>query len=63
MVEKLPLLALSLTSGIITLLAHEGLGLTEEIHGLPLGLRVENALVSYARYIGKMIWPEKLSVL
>jgi tetratricopeptide (TPR) repeat protein len=61
--EKLPLLALAAASMVITIRAHEGLGFTQTVHGLPLGLRLENALVSYGRYLGKALWPSKLAVL
>jgi len=61
--EKLPLFALSLASGVITLLAHESLGLEEVRYGLPLRLRIENAFVSYVRYLGKALWPDDLAVL
>ena len=61
--EKLPFLALALASSLITLRAHEGLGMSEEVHGLPFALRVENAFVSYARYLGKTVWPTQLAVL
>ena len=30
---------------------------------LSLGARMANALVSYLRYVGKLFWPENLSVL
>lgn len=59
--EKLPFLALCVASSIATFYVqrHGGAVSTE----LSLGGRVANALVSYVRYIGKMIWPENLSVL
>jgi Tfp pilus assembly protein PilF len=62
LLEKLPLLALSVVSSLITVFAHHGLGIKDTVHGLPVSLRVENALVSYARYLGKVVWPEKLAV-
>jgi hypothetical protein len=61
--EKLPLLGLSIASAIITLKAHEGLRMEEARYGLPLGYRIENALVSYSRYLDKALWPRDLSVL
>jgi protein O-mannosyl-transferase len=61
LLEKLPLLVLAIASGLITLLAHRGLGMAQS--GLALNLRVENALISYVRYVGKMFWPVDLSVL
>ncbi len=61
--EKLPLLALSVVSSLLTMLAHKGIGMEQSVLGLSLLLRVENALVSYARYIGKTIWPADLCIL
>lgn len=61
--EKLPLLVLSFGSCVVTLLAHHGLGMLDASTQLPLWLRIENAVVSYARYIGKTFWPNDLAVL
>jgi tetratricopeptide (TPR) repeat protein len=62
LVEKLPLFVLSAASVAVSVVSARGLGGAEELLGAPLGLRVENALVSYAAYIGKMIWPTRLAV-
>lgn len=61
--EKIPLLALSFASSAITILAHQRLGLLGDTAQLSLRLRVENAVVSYARYLGKTFWPQDLAVL
>ncbi len=60
--EKIPLFGLSLASSWITIAAHRGLDaiLTEKT--IPLGLRLETAVVSYARYLGKTVLPAGLSV-
>jgi len=63
LVEKIPFFALSIASALITVSSHEGLGISQESHGLPVGLRIENAFVSYARYLGKVFVPVKLAVL
>ena len=58
-VEKLPLLALSLASSAVTLIAQA------PVAGLrPLSLveRLGHALVSYLRYTGLLLWPVDLSV-
>jgi tetratricopeptide (TPR) repeat protein len=61
--EKLPLLAMSAVAGAITYRA-QVLGGTAGISftALPLGARVANAVVSSARYLGKLLWPAKLAV-
>lgn len=61
--EKIPLVMLALGSSFLTIISHEGLGLTQQSHGLPFELRMENAFVSYARYVGKLLWPTHLAVL
>ena len=63
LLEKLPLFVCVLASSWITIRAHAGLGITPEATGLPVSLRVENAVVSYARYLGKTFWPQNLAVL
>src|ERR1700737_2003180 len=59
-VEKIPLLFLSLLSAIATLIAQrQTVGYSEQV---PLTWRLSNGLVSYIAYIGQMIWPAKLAV-
>lgn len=60
--EKLPFFVLSAASSAITMIAHEGLGMMKPIYSPPLDLRIENAVVSYVRYLGKAFWPTKLAV-
>jgi tetratricopeptide (TPR) repeat protein len=58
--EKIPLIALSAVSSIITFLVQKGaVGRTEE---LPILERINNAVVSYALYIWQMLWPVNLAV-
>ena len=62
-IEKLPLLALSVAASLITLAAHDKLGIREESFGLTLSLKIQNATVSYVRYVDNALWPSKLTVL
>ena len=58
--EKLPLIALSAVSSVITFLVQKGaVGQTEE---LPMLERINNAVVSYVLYIWQMLWPVNLAV-
>ena len=58
--EKLPLIALSVGSSIVTLVAQKGaVGWTEE---LPILERIGNAIVSYVLYVWQMLWPINLAV-
>jgi Flp pilus assembly protein TadD len=58
--EKLPFFALSAAAAVVTVLMQgnaEGFVLD-----LPMAARIENALVSLVRYLGKFIWPFDLIV-
>ncbi len=60
--EKLPFLALTIASSIVTFLAQRSEAVVSlEQH--PLGLRVANAVVAYVEYLGKAFWPAKLAVI
>jgi len=58
--EKAPLLALSLLSGWITYNVQRAGGLTGMAR-FSLPIRVDNAIVSTAKYLWKMIWPSHLA--
>jgi tetratricopeptide (TPR) repeat protein len=58
--EKIPLIALSAVSSVITFLVQKGaVGRTEE---LPILERINNAVVSYVLYIWQVLWPVNLAV-
>jgi tetratricopeptide (TPR) repeat protein len=57
--EKLPLLALAVGSCLITMRAQVGAMKASE--HLSFGFRLANALVSYATYLRKMVWPMDLA--
>ncbi len=59
-VEKIPLIALSAVSSIVTFLAQRGaIGWTEQ---LPVSVRISNAIVTYVVYVRQMLWPAELAV-
>ncbi len=60
--EKVPLLVLSGLSIYLASSSLRGLGNYISLESIPMTLRIENALVSYIKYIGKMIWPANLAV-
>ena len=60
--EKLPLLGLSAASSWITLYAQHVGGALGNTQLLSLRMRLENAVYSYAVYMGKGIWPSGLAV-
>ena len=59
--EKVPLFLLSGIGSVITFMVQRGTAVTP-LEVLPFGDRVANALVSYARYVVKMVWPVDLAV-
>ena len=60
--EKVPLFALAAAGAAAAYLAQRGSGAVEALAAFPLGLRVENALISYAVYAVAMFWPARLAV-
>jgi hypothetical protein len=63
MLEKTPLLVLCAVSSILTMAAQQAGGAMVSLVKYPLGLRIENALLSYARYLGKAFWPAQLTLM
>jgi len=61
LLEKV-LLLLSAVSSAVAVFAMRSTGTAVEISALPLSWRLQNAIVSYVAYIGKMFWPAKLAV-
>jgi tetratricopeptide (TPR) repeat protein len=60
-IEKLPLLLMSAGSSVLTEKAQNLGGSVMPLSFLPVTLRIENALISYVAYIGKILWPARLS--
>ena len=58
--EKVPLLFLVAVSCSLTIWAQRRT--VASLEGLPLEIRTANALISYVKYIGKMVWPCRLAV-
>jgi Tfp pilus assembly protein PilF len=61
--EKIPLLLLSAASSVLTVVAQKGVGAVWTVDKMPIDVRLANALVSYAEYIRKTVWPVELAVL
>ena len=60
--EKLPLLAFSAAAALLTVQAQRAGGaMGGALRSYSLVLRIENAIISYARYLGKAIWPAHLA--
>jgi tetratricopeptide (TPR) repeat protein len=62
--EKLPLLALCAASAFITMRAQQAAGAMHTLKNtFPLYIRLGNAIVCYARYLGKAFWPSHLALV
>ncbi|MFZ5571369.1 MAG: tetratricopeptide repeat protein [Thermodesulfobacteriota bacterium] len=66
--EKLPLMIISVAASYLTLIAAQNTGGAPGIGGLmsaeelPIGFRFANAMVSYSAYLVKTVWPFDLSL-
>lgn len=61
--EKLPLFAVVAVHSLVTFAVQHEAGAAAYAERIPLGARLGNAVVAYARYLGKTFWPETLSPL
>jgi len=61
--EKLPFFGICVASAIVTVIAQKKGGAVGTLQYFPLSIRLENAIVSYARYVGKAFWPTRLAPL
>jgi protein O-mannosyl-transferase len=60
-VEKIPLAAFAAAVAVATVVGQQRDGATSLVPDLSLGTRLANVSVSYARYLGKMLWPLNLA--
>jgi Flp pilus assembly protein TadD len=60
--EKSPLILLATGSSFVTFLVQKHAGALWPLQEIGVSLRLANALVSYAAYLLKMIWPVELAV-
>jgi tetratricopeptide (TPR) repeat protein len=62
LIEKIPFLALAAGASAVTFAVQGAGGAIHDFERLPLGLRVANAVDSYARYLLDAVWPLELGV-
>ena len=60
--EKLPLFAICGASAVVTVLAARTGGTLGGIYFHPFSVRLQNAILSYVRYIGNAFWPSRLAL-
>jgi regulator of sirC expression with transglutaminase-like and TPR domain len=63
LIEKIPLLALSAISSIVTYFVQQHGGAMQALETLTPSARIANAFVSCVTYMVKMLWPANLAVL
>ena len=61
-IEKIPLFLLALMSAGVTVQAARSGGSLKTISDFPIVGRIENAIISYAMYLYKMVWPADLAI-
>jgi tetratricopeptide (TPR) repeat protein len=61
-VEKIPLLALSVISIYVSSSSLKGAGNVISVASVPIKSRIACAIVSYIQYVVKMIWPRHLTI-
>ena len=61
LLEKLPLLAISLVFSIVAVVANSAHGALPGTDAIPVHLRLANAAVSCVRYLGATFWPADLA--
>jgi len=59
-VEKIPFFALSLAGSVVTFLVQQSGG---AMSGTDWGLRLENIVLAYVRYLSKLCWPQDLAIV
>jgi tetratricopeptide (TPR) repeat protein len=62
MLEKLPLIAMTVVSSVITIVVQHRGGAVQNFIEVPLNLRLCNAAVSYITYLTKTFWPGSLAI-
>jgi len=63
LLEKIPFLVFSALSSVVTFICQKKVGTVAPLEVFSIHIRIENALVSYVSYIGKMFWPNNLAIL
>jgi Flp pilus assembly protein TadD len=61
-VEKIPYFVAVVASCVVTYFVQLKGGALKSLASVPLGMRLQNVPVSYARYLGKTFWPAPLAI-
>ena len=61
LLEKIPFLIIAIGCSLVTIETQQDRGAVQSLTDCPVDVRIENALVSYVRYLGKTFWPVNLA--
>jgi cytochrome c-type biogenesis protein CcmH/NrfG len=61
--EKIPFFALAAVFSVVTFFVQKSYGAVVALEYLPLAARLASVMVSYANYLGKILWPHPLAML
>lgn len=61
--EKAPMLALVAAISVVAYMTQASSGAVAKLGDIPMSIRLTNAVVAYASYLGKVLWPANLAVL
>jgi len=61
--EKIPLFLLTIAASIGTFIVQKSGGALHAMDTISLSARLNNAMISYVKYLEKMLWPEKLAIM
>jgi Tfp pilus assembly protein PilF len=61
LIEKIPFFALAAASCVVTFIVQQKGGAVATLARYSVSVRIENAFISYARYLGKAFWPATLA--
>lgn len=59
--EKIPLFILSVVTSYVTVIAQHAAGATRSAAQIGFAARISNAIVAYATYLWKLLWPARLT--
>jgi tetratricopeptide (TPR) repeat protein len=62
LLEKLPLIAVSVVAGTLTVVAEKQVGALKSLELISIDDRLANAVISYVQYLWRMIWPVDLAI-
>ncbi|OGX14564.1 MAG: hypothetical protein A2351_01365 [Omnitrophica bacterium RIFOXYB12_FULL_50_7] len=60
--EKIPFFLIAIAAGVVAYIAQKSGGALGSLEKYPFDVRIANAIVSYADYIGKTLWPAGLAI-